>query len=234
MAEIEKDHWWFKGRRTIFRYLLRGLKLPENTRILEIGCGTGGNLTMLKEFGQVSAVELDEFSRKYASQVAGIEVKYGRLPGELPFADEKFDLICLFDVLEHVEQDAEALEVLKTRLDKGGLILATVPATKWLYGDHDKIFHHFRRYSRHELKEKMRESGMRPLLLGYFNTFLFPLALVARLADLVFFRGNSVGMNIPAGPVNKLLYGIFVSERPILKRAIFPFGLSLICISAID
>ena len=52
MAQTEASHWWFTGRRAILHSTLSGLGLPPNSRILEIGSGTGGNLEMLAGFGK--------------------------------------------------------------------------------------------------------------------------------------------------------------------------------------
>lgn len=231
MARIQEHHWWFRGRRSHFREILKGLKLGNNPSILEIGCGTGANLALLKEFGTVFAAEMDDFSRDYAREHSNIAVEYGELPDTIPFADNTFDLICMFDVLEHVRCDSDALQALLPRLRKNGRILLAVPATKWLFGDHDRMFHHFRRYSKQELEKTMYDSGLRLSKISYFNTFLFPLAVLARLIDFVKFKGNSTGMSTPPRFINNTLYNIFVAERPIIKKNLFPFGLSLVAVA---
>ena len=57
MARIEGDHWWFVGRRRILSSVIGRLDLPPEAKILEAGCGTGGNLAMLSRFGRVSGIE---------------------------------------------------------------------------------------------------------------------------------------------------------------------------------
>ena len=94
MNQVEQHHWWFVARRKIIRKVLESF-LPEsnNLKILEIGCGTGGNLALLSEFGEVSAMELDQTARNIANKKNICEIKKGELPNNIPFT-EKFDLIC--------------------------------------------------------------------------------------------------------------------------------------------
>src|SRR5512145_2175825 len=178
MAATQQVHWWFAGRRAILNRLLPTLRLPPESRILEVGCGTGGNIAVLRKFGSVKAVELDSFARDHVRAAMKIEVAPGSLPDDLPYADRKFDLICLFDVLEHVERDQEALRNLRERLAPNGLLIITVPAYQWLYSSHDAQHHHYRRYTAGQLPAIAMAAGLRPTRVGYCNTVLFPLALL--------------------------------------------------------
>ena len=234
MADIENRHWWFRGRRYLFRSVLEDMQLPPDAHILELGCGTGGNLSMLQSFGEVFAVEMNEFSREHARMSTGVDVQYGKLPDMIPYEGKRFDLICMFDVLEHIKNDAEALAVLRSRLSPGGRMLLTVPATKWMFGQHDKMFHHFRRYTSRELSDKISGAGWELLALSYFNTLLFPLAVFARLLDIVSFGDNSTGMKVPPTAINQLFYRVFRKEKTLLKKSLFPFGLSLMAIACVS
>jgi SAM-dependent methyltransferase len=81
MAELDQLHWWYTARRRILSALIgREIKLPDNARILEIGCGTGHNVPMLRSFGAVDAVELDDDARSVASDRLGMKVIGASLP----------------------------------------------------------------------------------------------------------------------------------------------------------
>jgi len=58
-----------------------------------------------------------------------------------PFSNKKFDLVCLFDVLEHVEEDLQTLSNVRALLGDGGRVLITVPAYQWLWSAHDEFLH---------------------------------------------------------------------------------------------
>ena len=77
IRELETDHWWFVGRRRILRSLLKRLAPPAGARILEVGCGAGGNVPLLREFGDVKALEPDDESRAYASDRLGLKIDTG-------------------------------------------------------------------------------------------------------------------------------------------------------------
>jgi len=109
MARVQEDHWWFVGRRKILACVLSRLCLPTDAEILEIGCGTGGNLAMLAGFGRLQALECDVTALDIAGNLGICQVHPGGFPGPLPFEVDRFDLVCMLDVLEHIVDDQNAL-----------------------------------------------------------------------------------------------------------------------------
>jgi SAM-dependent methyltransferase len=232
MAAQEDLHWWFAARREIIRSVIdRLVDLPDRARILEAGCGTGGNLEMLAGFGQVRAFELDAEARKVATSKSGLAVAEGALPDALPFEAERFDLIGLFDVLEHVEADEAALHALRGRLAPGGRIVLTVPAFPWLWSRHDERHHHFRRYTRPGLSRVGERAGLRVEHGFYFNTLLFPVA-VAQRAFKALFRLDHADDTLPPPALNAAMRSVFAAERHLVGRLAPPVGLSLCAVLA--
>jgi SAM-dependent methyltransferase len=232
MAETESRHWWFCGRRKILEHIIDRLDLPAHAKILEIGSGTGGNLKMLSSFGEVKAMEMDATARAIAYEKNGraFDIRPGVCPFDMPFSGQKFDLVCLFDVLEHIQNDVETLVAIKPLLAKGGSVLLTVPAYQWLWSSHDVFLHHKRRYAASELKQKLEAAGLRAAKLTYFNTLLFPIVAAFRLKDRFFKKTNTSGTDIPCEPINRVLYSLFGSERFLLNRLSLPYGVSLLAV----
>lgn len=230
MATAESFHWYFIGRRSIIKTLLLET-ISKNTRIkiLEIGCGTGGNLDLLNNFGEVKATECNDEARTIAINKTNsrYKIKYGLLPNMLPYEGEKFDLICLFDVLEHIEEDCNSLIEINKLLEDDGRIILTVPAYQFLFSEHDKYLHHKRRYSKKALLTLAKKTNLIPVKISHFNFFLFPLAFLMRFFDN-FFDTNFSSQSSKSIPIyNKIFSMIFKYESFILKFINFPFGLSL-------
>ncbi|WP_417913876.1 class I SAM-dependent methyltransferase [Candidatus Electronema sp. JM] len=230
MAAAQETHWWFSARRLIIEQMLDALKLKENSKILEIGCGTGANLKLLEKYGQVSATEIDSYALNYTRKFFHGNLRQGSLPDNTPFFGEKFDLICMFDVIEHVENDMAALSNISNFLSSNGMVFITVPAYQWLYGEHDRINHHYRRYTVGRLKKLTNNSGLRIIRAGYFNTILFPIALFLRIFERI--KGGKIvsEITVPANIINKIFYRIFSAEKFILPSHSFPYGLSAFAI----
>lgn len=232
MAATEERHWWFSGRRAILDTMLAGMALPAASRILEIGSGTGGNLDLLAGHGTVSALEMDPAARAISLAKTGhrYDIRHGRCPDQVPFPPASFDLICMFDVLEHIVEDVATLALASTLLAGGGRILLTVPANRWMWGPHDVFLHHQRRYRAAELRCKAGAAGLRLDRLTHFNTLLFPLAAAMRIKDRLAGTQAASGTAIPAAPINHALRHVFSSERHLLRWMRLPFGVSLLAV----
>lgn len=230
LREHQEEHWWFKARREILTVAIGDLGLPADADILEIGCGTGGNLEMLGRFGNVLGLEMHEEAVEYARSSTGHDVQAGFLPDKIPF-DRKFDLICMLDVVEHIEDDRTALSTLNQMLKPGGRVVITVPAYQWMFGKHDRLLHHFRRYSRRTLADLMSATGINVEKIGYFNTFMFPIAVLAFITDRVMPVEKCTGYDVPAKWLNATFYHIFRLERLFIDKLRLPFGCSLLMVS---
>lgn len=230
MAEVDAIHWWYVARRDILKEIItRKIRPKTSARILEIGCGTGHNLAMLKQFGTVDATELDAEARTLASRRLGKPVHDGALPGLATELTPGFDLIALLDVLEHVQDDAGALAAIFSLLREGGSLLLTVPINQWMWTSHDVANHHHRRYTVAGIKRLAREAGFEIDFISPFNSLLFLPIAVARVIGI--FRGaESADDALPSSLVNRLLRTVFGLEQHLIGRIPFPFGVSSVAI----
>ena len=233
MLAHERDHWWYRARREILQRVIER-RVGRVGRLLEIGCGTGSNLQMLRGFGNVEGIETSAFAREYAAS-RGFSVRDGRLPDGLPQSIGTFDAVCMFDVLEHIEGDLDALITVRRLLKPGGRIVVSVPAYQWLFSDHDIRLHHYRRYTRGRLHELLRRAGFVVSWSSHFNSLLFLPAAVVRFASRM--ASRKARAFAPAAPShalpvgNGLLYRLFASERWLTDMVPLPFGLSIVAVA---
>lgn len=152
----------------LIKRAMRSMK-PAST--LEIGCGQGSMGARLAGLTRsFTAVEPDENSFRVARQ--RIEARGGTvingLSDELP-AGRSFDMVCGFEVLEHIEDDAVALRQWRSLIEPGGHLLVSVPAWQHMFGPSDTAVGHYRRYSPDELSELFRTSGFEPVRVSLYG-----------------------------------------------------------------
>ncbi len=231
LYEMEEKHWWFIGRRKIIFSLIKRFIPDDLGKILDIGCGTGLNSDLLRRAGkEVVGLEISEDAIRYA----GMRAPWLRIiKGSFPEVNlsEKFDLVSLFDVLEHIDDDSRALSSIKGILSKNGFAIITVPAFHYLWSRHDELAHHKRRYTLPELDKKINDAGFETVKISYFNFILSPIIFSVR-----FFRNlfglfpSATDFFLPPRWINAVLSSIFGSERFWLGIGDFPFGVSIIAI----
>ena len=233
MDRLEQNHWWFRGRRSILDKVISSLGLAGKAKVLEIGSGTGGNFSLLKEYGELSALEMNataiDISKRNHKDT--VEVRQGHCPDDVPFEENSFDLICMFDVLEHIREDAETIELVNRLLKTGGHLVVTVPAYSWMFGPHDEFLHHKRRYSVAKLKTLLKGTELEASYLTYFNSILFPAVAIVRLKEALIKGGRYGANNVPPNLLNRFLEKIFSFERHFIGRFYIPFGVSILSVS---
>ncbi|MCS6860255.1 MAG: class I SAM-dependent methyltransferase, partial [Abditibacteriales bacterium] len=213
--------------------LLSGLTQHlHDPRLIDVGCGTGANLTLLERFGDVIGLDAALLALSFCQQRRHhLLVQASAM--SLPFADASADVITALDVLEHLEDDVGALCELHRVLRPGGYLLATVPAYQWLWSEHDEALHHKRRYGARELRCKVEAAGLQIIKLSYAISAVLPIIAAFRFAQRLRPRTGApktAHIRLPR-PLNQLLVAYLKCEASILRFACLPCGVSLVCVA---
>ncbi len=232
---IERTHWWYVARRgIIFDWVFRALSNYPAPRILDVGCGTGFNAEYLGNNGysQVTGLEFSDEPLAFcqARNLKNLIYADGTRP---PLRYESFDVILALDLIEHLDDDAQALGEFEHLLKFDGSLIIFTPAFSFLWSLQDEVGNHRRRYSAGELRQKLETVGFGIDKLTYVNTFLFPPIWLARIALRILGGDVQALSENELHPTwsNSLLQAIFAAERPLLRRVNFPFGVSLLCVA---
>lgn len=236
MAAVEDRHWWYGGMRAIAAALLDpAYPGRHDLRILDAGCGTGGNALFLRRYGRVTALDLaPEAIALGRDRLDGALARGSVL--ELPFADASFDLLTSFDVLYHrgVPDEVQALHEAARVLRPGGRLLIRLPAYEFLRSKHDRAVHTRRRYRLAQVRGLLEAGGLLVERISYINSLLFPLPLAQRLLEraLPALEQQESDLTLPPAAVNEALRWPLAAEAAWLARGRrLPVGLSVIALA---
>jgi SAM-dependent methyltransferase len=231
-SEVEQTHWWFVMRRKLFANEIKRLGLARDATILDVGTSTGTNLRMLSDQGyrNVRGLDFSDESIRWCAQ-KGLPPVYKGDVCCLPFADDSFDLVLATDIIEHVDDDAQAARELKRVLKPNGRVLITVPTFTSLWGVQDVVANHKRRYRLLPLLDILRAAGFAPERCYYFNFILFGPIWLARQAIRIF-RLNVRNESLINSPLlNRILSVVFNLDITLAPRLRAPFGVSALVVA---
>lgn len=236
MAAVEAQHWWYTGMRAIAAAILDSIYPTRGTlRILDAGCGTGGNALFLQRYGQVVGIDLAPEALELSTPRMSGNLARGSVL-TLPFADASFDLVTSFDVLYHraVPDELAALHETGRVLRPGGRLLIRLPAYQFLHSSHDDAVHTRRRYTASGVRALLDRAGFIVERCSYIVSLLFPVALVQRLLDprQPARKQQASAMTLPTPLINSLLRWTLTLEAAWLGLGgTFPCGLSVMCLA---
>jgi SAM-dependent methyltransferase len=236
LFRAEDRHVWFTHRNAVLAGFIRRAwrQSGERGRVLEVGCGTGNVLRLLEREccgGQIVGMEMFTEGLTYARhRVPRAGLVSARIEA-LPFNDP-FQLIGMFDVLEHISDDGGALTALRRVLAPGGRLLATVPAHASLWSAFDEASGHVRRYRIGEFRDVFERHGFLVEFVSYFMAPLYPAIWLTR--RLMATKGDPVRAQLEVSrPTNLLMSAALAPERWWLeRRGRLPFGTSLLIVAA--
>ena len=235
-ARAEGGHFWFRGLRRFVRPLLaEALSGHSRPDILDCGCGTGANLQHLFDSGTVLGVDR-EWAAVRRARDAGRRVGQATV-AQLPFGDERFDLVTSLDVLYCLEAPDERAAVAEMHrvLRTGGRVIVNVAALPLLAGNHSVLAHEIRRYTARSLRALLEPAGFAIERLTYTNAtmlpILFPLRWAQRMLGLAPEEEAGLEIQTPTRLVNVVLDRLLTLEAALIRHVDLPCGSSLLAMA---
>jgi 2-polyprenyl-3-methyl-5-hydroxy-6-metoxy-1,4-benzoquinol methylase len=246
--KMQREHFWYLGRH---RFLLRVLKKElqrlgdhtETLSVIDLGGGCGGWLEYLQKRSsiQFKEVALGDSSYRALHFAQPIVSSFANCY-QVDLLDlgwtERWDVVFLLDVLEHIPEDVTALSQIQKSLRPRGLLLITAPALNFFWSNYDEMVEHQRRYSRSDFVRLASETGLNLILSRYFMFFLSPLVYLSRSRDpdvkamtrQQILQELKHTHRVPTRPVNEILRVIFSIEASLGLWLPFPWGTSILTV----
>jgi SAM-dependent methyltransferase len=230
LAAVERRGWWFQSLHDhlIAAWRRAAATAPAQPALLDAGCGTGGLLARLalalpqaRRFG----LDLDPFAAALARASSEAPVAVGSVCAP-PFAPASLDAVFSADVLCHRGVDPQAaLTAIRPCLRPGGVLVLNLPAYPWLFSAHDRAVDNVRRFARGEVRALLRQCGYGNVRVQYWNSLLFPLMVLKRLAR----TGGASDVALLPTPLEAAFRAIARAESWLATCGLrFPFGGSIL------
>ncbi len=233
MADLEKEYWWHKGKVHLIEAMIKkyfGSNRENPIEIMEIGCGTGGVTSILLNYGNVTAIDISE-EAVTLNKESGVKNAFCGDVNDMDLSpyEKKFDLILALDVLEHIQDDIEAMRRVHYMLKDNGMFFINVPAHKFLWSEHDEALHHKRRYHSFEMISKLKDTSFTILKKSYFVTFTSPIIILYRIWGNLFGKSAYPKTSYVMLPeiINNFFINILKLEVKMVEKFNLPFGVTL-------
>jgi len=234
VRQVQSRHWWWLGRERIIETLIdKYIETSVKLEIADVGCGFGANISMLRKYGDVTGLELNDEAIDTVKSRWGNSVQALRWQSPNSLA-MRFNFMLLADVLEHIPDDKGAVDWMNEHLSDSGYALITVPAHRFFWTQMDDVLYHHRRYTLKTLRE-LFDDRFEIVYCSYYNMLLFPVKACFVLFDRLKRKLSPSSAkrsynDLPPALVNNIFKHILMLESPLIRRGVVPFGVSLVCL----
>lgn len=175
LAPVIRRHPWWHARSELTLALLDSLGVRPPARVLDVGCGWGTTLEILERHGYKTAGV--DISRRTLARLDRPErlLFTADLSRDLPPEAGGFDAVLALDVIEHIDDDSDAVTKLKQLVRPGGVVIVSVPALPEFFTEFDEIQGHRRRYLPETLQAAFHDSGLVVDRIFWWGHWLVPI-----------------------------------------------------------
>ena len=232
LEAAESWHFWFQSRRELVLWAIGRFGALDGS-LLDVGCGTGFVLEGIHERYpdmRLAGSDADAGTLERVMRRVPDALVFQGLAADLPF-HEHFDIVTALDVIEHIDDDRQALAAMGRTLKAGGLLVLTVPQHPGLWSAVDDFSHHRRRYTRKELIEKVRTAGYEIERCTSCFSVTLPMLIVARRRPLRRGFDPLTELRLPKA-LNRCLRALVGLESSAIKAGLsLPAGGSLLLVA---
>lgn len=231
LYDLEESHWWHMSKRRVVINCIQNYLKKKNTKILDIGCGTGKNLEGLKKFGMAYGLDNSKEAIAFCKKRGLKNLKLGKAE-KIPFKSNSFNIITLLDLLEHTDDNKTLQEVYRV-LEKNGLLIITVPAFSWLWSDWDKVLHHKKRYNKNDVINILKKNNFTVVYITYLYSFLVLPALIIRRIKQKFSQKKEYtsDFRLSNNFLNWIMNYLTKIEFQIAQKVPIPIGTSILIVA---
>jgi 2-polyprenyl-3-methyl-5-hydroxy-6-metoxy-1,4-benzoquinol methylase len=240
LLAMQEHHFWYEGRHKFIYRTLQKIIPHESCSMVDLGAGVGGWIKYLSlRLGHRKEISLgmgdsSNEALKIALQVVGKDIKRFQIDLLNLEWEERWDIIFLLDVIEHIPDDVQVMKEVSKALKPNGKIIVTTPALKCFWSHNDDLANHLRRYDKASFKLLAKKSNLKLVDARYFMFFLSPLYWLSR--KMVSKNStNERKINaiekehqIPSKILNMVLAFVFKIEAPLGHIIQFPWGTSIL------